>query len=182
MAALGLGVGSRKQGGGEEKKRIGCSEDRTTNVFSERAGRRQRFHNVEVSVRQNESVRADGEGLAGGLQNARSRPLATLEELFFDSVLRIEKCGYLLADLPASPPPCESRQALDTRPTARPQPEACRTVRPRDTTVASARDLRLGSHKMCRIISCSPNRRSCCGESLIFDRGPAVIWQPPSQR
>ena len=42
----------------------------------------------------------------------------------------------------------------------RTQPEACRTVRPRDATVASASDLRLGSHKMCGITSRSPNRRS----------------------
>ena len=53
-----------------------------------------------------------------------------------------------LARLPISRSPCESRGSWHEL-SARQQPEACRTARPRDATEASASDLRLGSPKRC---------------------------------
>ena len=58
--------------------------------------------------------------------------------IFFDSVLRIKKCVLALADLPASPPPCDlegSRHELS----ARQRPQACRSTRPNVATAVSAR-------------------------------------------
>jgi hypothetical protein len=81
------------------------------------------------------------------------------EEIFFDSVLRIEKCVLAFTPpsrLPSSRPPCESRR-LSRRAGNTTAARSARSARPCDATLASASDLRLGSHKMCRII-----RRSFC--------------------
>jgi hypothetical protein len=71
------------------------------------------------------------------LRTANSFPSRTLEEIFFDSVLRIEKCVLFLADLPSSRPPCESRR-LSTRAVSAAAARSGRATCPCDAMEASA--------------------------------------------
>ena len=93
-------------------------------------------------------------------------------EIFLVLVLQKQKCALAFPQaFPPSRLPVRSNRASAraVRSTAARGVGACRTVRPRDASVASARKLRLGSHKMCGIVSCSPTRRS-------FRGGPGPRW------
>jgi hypothetical protein len=64
--------------------------------------------------------------------------------------------------LPSSRPPCENLAALDTRPTARQQPDAP-DGETEDATVASASKLRLGSHQLFGIVRSGAAKRGFLG-------------------